>query len=340
MATDPRDPEARIRGLTDAAAALARGSDLDATIDGILAALAEAAGAAAAAVFLRDPDRSELVLASVVGSDEEVARAFEAELADPRHPVAVAARDLTAVFGRPGVGATGGGLVAADVPLVVNRDTLDLALGVATFAWTAPHEVGAEEERLVRAAADLLATAVDRAQLASLVAERSEWFERMAHTDALTGLANRRTFDRILELELARARRQGGDVSVAIFDVDGFGAVNAGAGHEAGDDILRRVAAVLAESVRLVDTVARFGGDEFVLLAPGSAGGTVARRVLEGIAGLAPVDGHVVSVSVGVARFPTDGVDPDALLAAAQAALDAARSAGSGTISEANASGG
>ncbi len=71
-----------------------------------------------------------------------------------------------------------------------------------------------------------------------------------------------------------------------MFDVDDFQATNRDGGHEAGDDVLRRVAAVLAESVRLVDTVGRIGGDEFVLVAPGSAGLTVAQRVLDGIAAL------------------------------------------------------
>ena len=108
----------------------------------------------------------------------------------------------------------------------------------------------------------------------------------MAHTDPLTGLANERTVGRILELELARAGRQGSEVSLAMFDVDDFQATNRDSGNEAGDDVLRRVAAVLAESVRLVDTVGRIGGDEFVLVAPGSAGMTVARRVLDGIAAL------------------------------------------------------
>ena len=131
----------------------------------------------------------------------------------------------------------------------------------------------------------------------------------MAHTDPLTGLANERTVGRVLELELARAGRQGSEVSFAMFDVDDFRATNEEGGHEAGDDVLRRVAAVLAESVRLVDTVGRIGGDEFVLVAPGSAGAMVARRILDGIAALPAVGGRQITVSAGVARFPVDGTD-------------------------------
>ena len=152
----------------------------------------------------------------------------------------------------------------------------------------------------------------------------------MAHTDPLTGLANERTVGRILELELARAGRQGSEVSLAMFDVDDFQATNRDGGHEAGDDVLRRVAAVLAESVRLVDTVGRIGGDEFVLVAPGSAGLTVARRVLDGIAALPAVAGRPITVSAGVARFPADGTDAEALLEAAATALAQARADGRG----------
>jgi diguanylate cyclase (GGDEF)-like protein len=156
----------------------------------------------------------------------------------------------------------------------------------------------------------------------------------MAHTDPLTGLANERTVSRILELELARAGRQGSELSLAMFDVDGFRATNEQGGHVAGDEVLRQVAAVLAESVRLVDTVGRIGGDEFVLVAPGSAGGMVARRVLEGIAALPAVAGRNVSVSAGVARFPADGTDSESLIAAATEALARARDAGEGSVAE------
>jgi diguanylate cyclase (GGDEF)-like protein len=156
----------------------------------------------------------------------------------------------------------------------------------------------------------------------------------MSQSDPLTGLANQRTFARVLELELARAGRQGGEVSLALFDVDGFVATNEAGGHEVGDDVLRAVAAVLNESVRLVDTVARIGGDEFVLVAPGSAGVTVARRVLSGVAALAPVGGRPISVSAGIARFPTDGTTADELLDAAAAALARARGEGPATLHE------
>ena len=101
-------------------------------------------------------------------------------------------------------------------------------------------------------------------------------------------------------------------------------------GHEAGDEVLRRVAAVLAESVRLVDTVGRIGGDEFVLVAPGSAGRMVAQRVLDGVAALAAVAGRTVSVSAGVARFPADGTDSESLIAAAKRCAGAGQGRGGG----------
>ena len=180
----------------------------------------------------------------------------------------------------------------------------------------------------------VVAVAVDRARLASMIQERSEWFERMAHTDPLTGLANQRTFARILELELARAADRTAR-SDRFFDIDGFGATNAALGHEAGDDVLRAVASVLAESVRLVDTVARYGGDEFVLIAPGAAGAPVAQRVLDRVQSLPVVGGAAITVSAGIARFPTTGPRPMISSTAAIGALTSARSTGPGHIASA-----
>ncbi|HVA85639.1 MAG TPA: GGDEF domain-containing protein [Candidatus Saccharimonadales bacterium] len=341
---EPRH-RSRLQTLVQSADALARDGDLDAFVARLLELISTTLEASIGAVYLQDPDRTDLQLAVSKGLSDEERTALEEALGTAGDPVAATARDRTdrdfrargEADGEPADGAFAhlGVVSAALRPLEVSRGGIELPMGVLVLGWRDARTLSAEDAELLHAIAQLAAVAIDRARLASMIAERSEWFERMAHTDPLTGLANQRTFARILELELARAARQGSEISVAVFDVDGLTAVNAAAGHEAGDDILRAVASVLAESVRLVDTVARYGGDEFVLIAPGSAGATVARRVLDGVAALPEISGRPVTVSAGVAQFPQDGASADELLAAAFAALDAARADGDGRIAAA-----
>ncbi|HET7027136.1 MAG TPA: diguanylate cyclase [Candidatus Limnocylindrales bacterium] len=332
--------------LVAAAAALAHAGDLDAAVHPIVDAASAALRTDVITVFVHDPDSDELHLAASSGIPAEALDTFAAAVAGGLHPIAEVARSRQAAWDDRSSAARGalrdggagtGDLTGADLPLSVARAGVDVALGVVSFGWNTAHDISADDRRLATAIADLVAVAVDRAQLSSLVAERSEWLERMAHSDPLTGLANARTFARVLELEVARASRQGSELSVAIFDVDGFANVNRQAGRAAGDDVLRAVASILSESVRLVDTVARYGGDEFVLVAPGSAGTTVAQRVLDGVAALPRVDGSPLSVSAGVARFPVDGASGDELLDAAEAALERAKSSGAGRMERAGA---
>lgn len=316
------DRPSPFEALAAGAAAIARGEDIDAALGALVGAAVAAVGASSGAVSLQDPDRPEPELTLTIGLDEAGQAALVDAAAAPDHPLGVAARDRTESSAADTVA----------VPLIATRGGIEQPLGAIAVSWPDDHAPSEDELAVLRAAADLAAVAIDRSRLASTVAERSEWFERLAHTDPLTGLANLRTFTRVLELELARAGRQGSEVSVAMFDVDDFGATNERAGREAGDDVLRSVAAVLASSVRLVDTVARYGGDEFVLVAPGSAGMTVANRVLEGIAELPEIGGRRVSVSAGVVRFPVDGADAESIVAAAQAAIERARAGGTGTV--------
>lgn len=330
MASD--GPTSDPRSQLPAAIAAATADDLDTALGAILDVGVRAVGSAAAAIFLVDPDRPGLQLAVSNGLSPDAAAKLAEAATDPTHPLAVAVADRTPTFEHP---AAGGTSVAAHVPCVIGIGGVETVLGVLAVTWPTPYTVSQEAREVVEALADLVALATDRARNASTAAERSEWFERMAHTDPLTGIANERTVARVLELELARAGRQGGEVSLALFDVDDFRSANESGGHQAGDDILRHVASVLAESVRLVDTVGRIGGDEFVLIAPGSAGSIVAKRIQDGIAALPMSAGRAISVSAGVARFPADGMDAETLITAATEALARAKSTGAGSVADA-----
>lgn len=321
--------------LAQSASSIAVAADVDLAVQQLLDGAAGLTGATVAVLFLREPDGAALRLAGSVGITPEAGDALAADVtANPDHPVAIAAREARPAIGRVGAGPHGITSTSVDLPLVVAHDGIHLSMGVVSFEW--PGERALDEGTLValRATACLAAIATDRARLAWLAHERSEWHERVAGIDPLTGLANRRTLDRILELEIERAKRQQSDISVAIFDVDGFREINDREGLETGDDVLRTVAAVLAEQVRLVDTVARVGGDEFVVVAPGSGGVIVADRILRSVEGLRPVGGHPVTVSAGVARFPMDGTSAQDLLDAALEALGGARESGAGALAE------
>jgi diguanylate cyclase (GGDEF)-like protein len=319
---DAPDRPAPLEALATGVAAAVHGADLDQGLGSLLAAAVATLGASSAMVSLQDPDRPDPELTLTIGLDEAAQAAAVAAVADPDHALTVAGRDRAT--------ARSGATVA--LPLIASRAGIEETLGAIAVTFASPDDAAAADLTFLQLIADVAALAVDRSRLAATAAERSEWFERLAHTDPLTGLANVRTISRVLELELTRAGRQGGEVSVALFDVDDFAATNDVAGRDAGDDVLRSVAAVLAGSVRLVDTVARYGADEFLLVAPGSAGATVAHRVLEGIAELPAVAGRQITITAGVARFPTDGADADSVVDAARAALDRARAEGRGTV--------
>lgn len=324
--------------LVSAIATVARASSEDQALTSLLASVTDSVGADRGAVVLWDGERESLALAASVGFTAEEAAAFESAVASSvDHPVARTAHGQTVSLGVEGTGADGAAIVSATWPLRVTTGGLEEPLGALSVSRPAPWTVGEAQAAILAAFADLIAITVDRARLIAAAQERTDWHERMAHTDPLTGLANARTLSRVLELEVARASRQGTDLSVALFDVDGLAGTNAQGGPAAGDDILREVAAILAESVRLVDTVARWGGDEFLVVAPGSAGMTVARRVLDAIAARPATPGRPISVSAGVARFPSDGASSDELVAAAEGALRAAKATGPGALADAGA---
>jgi diguanylate cyclase (GGDEF)-like protein len=318
-----------------AAAAVARSDDLDDALAELLGLAGEHLGASVGAAYILDADHDELELAvtfRIAGDDAAGAGSIKAvtESQDPlanvirsRHPLEVEDAGHVPVLR--------GATTAYLLPLIVRREGIEIALGTMALGFAGPLP---KREKLLGAEplADLAAVAVERALAVSLGSERAEWFDRLAHTDLLTGLPNRRTVDRLLELEVARAGRQGVALSVALFELDDFEEIQRGGGNVAGDEALRRVAQILAESVRLVDTVARYADDQFMLLAPGPDGLIVTERLVRGIAGLAPVDGKTITVSAGIAGFPLDGRTPGELLEVAERAMQSAREAGGGRV--------
>jgi diguanylate cyclase (GGDEF)-like protein len=317
--------------LLAAIRAVARSEDPDATLDELLEIGLRATGAERAAAFLWVADQGGLVLAASRGYATDAAPALESLAATVGGPIQLAAQERIEVTGE----ADADGRVLSAWPIVVGRDGIEEPIGA--LALESDDAPDATTVDWVAALGDLIAVVVDRARMAEHAAERIDWAERVSNSDMLTGLANARTLSRVLELELARAARQAAEVTVALFDVDGLAAFNDAHGRAAGDDVLREVAAVLGESVRFVDTVARWGGDEFMLVAPGARGTTVARRIVEAVAARDLTEGRRATVSAGLARFPADGTSSDRLIEAATSALQAARAVGPGTLAEATA---
>ncbi len=155
-----------------------------------------------------------------------------------------------------------------------------------------------------------------------------------AHTDALTGLANRRAFDEQIEQLLAHADRFGHSVSLILADVDHFKVVNDSWGHEAGDVVLKSIADTLAAGVRTVDVCARFGGEEIAIILPqttlvGAVELADRLRAAVGAKRIWAAGNEIpVTISCGVACYPEGVLSKEALFAATDRALYEAKSAG------------
>lgn len=168
--------------------------------------------------------------------------------------------------------------------------------------------------------------------------EMNHVLQRLSHVDGLTGISNRRYLDEYLEMEWRRSARELGEFAVLMIDVDNFKAYNDGFGHLAGDEVLKRVAHAVRDSLhRPADLAARFGGEEFVVVLPGTngegarvVGERICARVRDlGVAHGAPGAGPIVTVSVGgAAVMPVRGLLASELLAAADQALYAAKHGG------------
>ena len=172
--------------------------------------------------------------------------------------------------------------------------------------------------------AELIALQVARERVLEELRRSNQELSSHAFLDPLTGIANRRALLIELRRKLARLQRDGGELHVAFVDLDGFKAINDRHGHKAGDQFLRQIAGRLSASVRLGDFVARYGGDEFVVVTESQGDEDLAQRLQSQIVGHytgEALDLDYAGASIGVVRSQPGETEPDRLLARADAAM-------------------
>lgn len=257
------------------------------------------------AVYVPD-DRDGFTCVAAQGLTPEGRDPSPAHLTVPPLPDGALCGDIIAEPYPAGSGHAGGVMVC--VPLVHHRRLQMWVCGVSPSAPPLPDLV----RRHVRSLAAHGVSALEAARLHERVAE-------LAATDALTGVANRRSFFDRITVELARSHRAGQALSIALLDLDRFKSINDGYGHNVGDGALVRVAETLSKGIRTSDLVARLGGDEFALLLP-NTGAEAAGRALARLVGatVSASDGRGgalhLSLSWGTATWPNDGASPEQLL--------------------------
>ena len=205
----------------------------------------------------------------------------------------------------------------------------DRIVGAIRLGFEVPTALGQEDIAHIRDYADRVAVAL------STVAREDQLYQQV-RTDPLTGLPNRFLFMERLEQEIAQAYRDDRTLALLFIDLDRFKGINDSLGHAAGDELLRQAAARLRQCVREGDTVARLGGDEFTIIVSSidssSAVATVARHAIDALSKPFVIDQveSVVSASIGITMYPSDGNSAEDLMRNADTAMYRAKDGGRG----------
>ncbi|NWF64569.1 MAG: diguanylate cyclase [Chloroflexi bacterium] len=215
----------------------------------------------------------------------------------------------------------------------------DIVLGTLNVESTLQKQLKPSDVELLTAIAGPIAVAVDNARLHTKL-------KKMATTDAVTGLSNRHVFEQALSAEIERAARNNTPLSLLIFDIDNFKEYNDQYGHPAGDARLRAIANIINFNLRKYDIAAHYGGDEFAIILSNCTQENAvafAERLQQGTQAGSPeaytgsspnAPGH--SLSIGIATYPKDSINPTELLIAADHAAMRAKQQGRNRITLAN----
>jgi len=205
-------------------------------------------------------------------------------------------------------------------PLIVR----DEAIGSLIVASCHPNAYSKRQVELLEELASRITTSIENSRLYAKAEQR-------ARIDGLTGLLNRRSLDELIASEISRHSRYGGVLSLIILDLDYFKEFNDNYGHLAGDTVLRQIGQIMKSSIRSADQPFRYGGDEFAILLPLTnieAAHGIAERLRKRITSEVKVGYIPVTTSFGLASWPADGIGPNEIIAAADAALYEAKRSG------------
>lgn len=304
-----------------------------ALLDSIFHVATELVRGERASLLLREDDTSDFVIARSVGLAEEVQRQVRVKSGEGiAGHVAASKRSLLVRGAADMPPSIGGGTYRSEsfvsVPVLVDDEPRGV-LSVTDHADGSPFEL-ADLQTLEILAGHIGACLVEQ--------EQGEALQRLAETDPLTWLFNRRHFDKRLEGETNRALRAEQLLALLMIDVDKFKSINDRLGHRVGDQVLKGVAAAIKQALRLYDVPTRYGGDEFAIILPEAdtdVASRVAQRILERLAQVSlPGEmrdaGMRIGLSIGVATFPRPLGDIGALVEAADAAMYRAKQAGGG----------
>jgi two-component system, cell cycle response regulator len=237
----------------------------------------------------------------------------------------VAAEDSAVVEAMRAEQSVGHMLPTGSLQLVVPLVAGGRALGALDVSLRAP--LGIDDVKILELPAAAAAVALQNAHL-------YQQTQRLATTDALTGLSNYRHFHELLSLEVQRARRMEYPVGLLVMDLDHFKTVNDRHGHPVGDVALQQVAELLRKRLRRTDVIGRVGGEEFAVILPGDGlteVAIVAEKLRSGVAEMPPLTGGMaleptpVTLSVGATSLTPDVVDAQLLMSCADRALYSAK---------------
>lgn len=301
-------------------------------LDSIFRVATELVRGERASLLLRDDETHDFVIARATGLAEEIQRQVRVRAGEGVAGQVLASKQAVLVRGAEGVPSSGRRDYRShsfvSVPVMVD----DEPRGVLNMTDRIDGRPFEEHDLQTL---ELLASHIGAVLVQE---EQSEALQRLAETDPLTWLFNRRHFDKRLEAETNRALRSEHLLALVMIDVDKFKTINDRFGHRVGDQVLKAVASAIKQAIRLYDVPVRYGGDEFAIILPEAdteVASRVARRILEKSDGAA-IPGELrdagmgIGLSLGVATYPRPLGEAAALVEAADAAMYQAKAAGGG----------